>query len=176
MIAVSRSWDTVLSFPLVVATVLICTAAQAPQNAPTASSAPASAAAQKSPSPTNLKVLPKNLTDQQLHDLMEQWTVSLSAQCEACHAYDGDKANPDGTPRLNFADDSKQMKVIARLMVAMTDQINNGYIARLEGSGLPVTCGTCHRGRIVPEPFTGPVGSPVLKSSVTPANGPPQTR
>lgn len=171
----SRPLDAVLSFSLVVATALVCKAAQG-QNAPTASSTRASTAAQKSPSPPNLKVLPKNLTDQQLHDIMQQWTVSLSVQCGACHAYDGDKTNPDGTPKLNFADDSKEMKVVARFMVTMTEQINDGYIAKLEGSGLPVTCGTCHRGRIAPEPFVGPVGSPVLKSALLPANDSPQTR
>lgn len=169
MIAMSRCFETVLSSSLVVATALICTAARE-QDAPTASPARASVDAQKSSSPRNLKVLPKYLTDQQLHDTMEQWAVSLSVQCGACHAYDGDKINPDGTPKLNFADDSNQMKVIARLMVTMTDQINDGYIDKLEGSGLPVTCGTCHRGRISPEPFIGSVGNHALKSAVSPIN------
>lgn len=169
----SRSLDTMLSFSLVAATVLTCTAAQAPQNVPTASS---ERAVQKPSSLTNLKVLPGNLTNQQLQDVMEQWTVSLNVQCNACHAYDGDKLNSDGTPKLNFADDSKQMKLVARFMVTMTDQINDSYIAKLEGSGLPVTCGTCHRGRIAPEPFTGSAGSPILKSAVLPANDSSHTR
>ena len=165
-----RFLDTVLLSSLVVATVFMCTAARAPQTPQAASSAPTSSAAQKSPSAPNLKVLPRNLTDQQLHDIMEQWSVSLSVECGACHAYDGDKMNPDGTPKLNFADDSKEMKIVTRFMVTMTDQINAGYIAKLDGSGLPVTCGTCHRGRISPEPFIGSAGSQALKSAVLPAD------
>ena len=171
----SRFFEIVLSSSLVLATVLICTAARE-QDAPTASPARTSADAQKSSFPRNLKVLPRNLTDQQLHDIMEQWSVSLSVECGACHAYDGDKMNPDGTPKLNFADDSKEMKIVTRFMVTMTDQINAGYIAKLDGSGLPVTCGTCHRGRISPEPFIGSVGSQALKSAVSPINDSSRTR
>jgi hypothetical protein len=46
------------------------------------------------------------------------------------------------------------MKAIARLMYTMTDEINANYIAKVKGSGMPVTCGTCHRGQVSPEPFT----------------------
>jgi hypothetical protein len=44
------------------------------------------------------------------------------------------------------------MKEIARLMYTMTEQINRDFIVKVEGSGLPVTCGTCHRGHVSPEP------------------------
>ena len=47
-------------------------------------------------------------------------------------------------------------------MYTMTEEINSHYIAKVEGSGMPVTCGTCHRGQVSPEPFT-----------VQPAGGPP---
>ena len=57
------------------------------------------------------------------------------------------------------------MKAVARLMYTMTEEINSNYIAKVEGSGMPVTCGTCHRGHVSPEPFT-----------VQPAGGPPPTR
>ena len=39
-------------------------------------------------------------------------------------------------------------------MYTMTEEINSNYIAKVEGSGMPVTCGTCHRGQVSPEPFT----------------------
>jgi len=45
------------------------------------------------------------------------------------------------------------MKSVARIMYTMTDEINTRYIARIDGSGVPVTCGTCHRGKMGPEPF-----------------------
>jgi len=40
------------------------------------------------PAPTNLKVLPKNLTGQQVHDIMKQWNGELGVRCGACHAED----------------------------------------------------------------------------------------
>jgi cytochrome c553 len=104
--------------------------------------------------PTNLRVLPKNLSGQQVHDIMEQWAHSLGVRCDSCHSEDIDAVNQDERPRLNFADDSKPMKAVARIMYTMTDKINADYVAKVDGSGLPVTCGTCHRGEISPEPFT----------------------
>ena len=85
---------------------------------------------------------------------MEQWAHSLGVRCDSCHTEDLDAANLDRRPRLTFADDSKPMKTIARIMYTMTDKINADYVAKVDGSGLPVTCGTCHRGEISPAPFT----------------------
>jgi len=84
---------------------------------------------------------------------MQQWSYSLGVRCDSCHVADADKLDPDGRPRLNFADDSKRMKGTARIMYTMTEEININHIAKVEGSGMPVTCGTCHRGQISPEPF-----------------------
>ena len=106
------------------------------------------------PAPTNLKVLPQDLTGLEVHDIMEQWARAMGAQCDSCHVEDPKNAAPDGHPRLNFPDDSKPMKAVARLMYRMTEEINNNYIAKFEDSGIPVTCSTCHRGRVSPEPFT----------------------
>jgi hypothetical protein len=57
---------------------------------------------------------------------------------------------------LNFADDSKPEKATARLMVKMVEEINTQYISKLDNSGMPVTCATCHRGHINPPPFVAP--------------------
>ncbi len=46
------------------------------------------------------------------------------------------------------------MKAVARLMYTMTEEINSKYIATVNGSGMPVTCGTCHRGAVSPELFS----------------------
>ena len=48
----------------------------------------------------------------------------------------------------NFADDSKYTKVVARRMVQMTRQINQGWQTHVAQTG--VTCYTCHRGHAVP--------------------------
>ncbi len=126
------------------------------------------------PTPTNLQVLSKGLSGQQVHDIMEQWASSLGVRCDSCHAEDHDNSGPDGRPRLNFADDSKRMKGIARIMYSMTEKINSNYIAKVEGSGMPVTCGTCHRGAIGPEPFAAqpPNVPPVVKFAPAGEQGP----
>lgn len=108
------------------------------------------------PAPINLKVLPRNLTGQQVHDLMDEWSNELGVRCIACHIKEPEGVSSDGTKTSTFAEDTKPMKGIARLMYAMTEKINSNFIATVEGSGMPVTCGTCHRGNISPEPFTPP--------------------
>lgn len=108
------------------------------------------------PAPKNLQVLPKNLTAEQVHEIMHKWAGELGAKCTTCHAVDPNRVGPNGRPVLNFADDSKQEKRTARLMFKMTENINENYISMVENSGQPVTCGTCHRGHVTPEPFIPP--------------------
>ena len=133
----------------------LCQAPQGPQPAPS----------RTFPAPTNLRVLPKDLTGQEVHDIMEQWAGSLGTRCNSCHVEDSENVALDGHSRLNFADDSKPMKAVARLMYRMTEEINNNYIAKVEGSSILVTCGTCHRGEVSPEPFTiqSPDGQPTTQ-------------
>jgi hypothetical protein len=105
------------------------------------------------PAPTNLQALPKTMTGQQVHDLMEEWSRQLNTTCDGCHAYDRNHLGPDGKLALNYADDSKDMKRVARMMVTMMDLINTNYISKVEGSGVPVSCGMCHRGDIGAQPY-----------------------
>jgi hypothetical protein len=113
------------------------------------------------PPPTNLQVLPKNLTGRQVRDIMDTWAGSLGVKCEFCHTADLKNVGPNGRPRVNYADDSKPDKQIARIMVTMTQQMNKDYISKAmdldkDGMGKPVTCGTCHRGHEMPEEFVIP--------------------
>ncbi|HMG88240.1 MAG TPA: c-type cytochrome [Terracidiphilus sp.] len=108
------------------------------------------------PAPTNLKVLPKTMTGEQVHELMHKWEASLGAECSTCHAADPKNIGPNGKPRLNFADDSKPEKATARLMYRMVDDINGNYVEKVENSGVGVSCGTCHRGHLDPPIFTPP--------------------
>lgn len=149
---------TLLSAALVV----VATAAQAPQDARRPATAATTPSPPTYPDPTNLKALPKNLTGQQVHDIMERWNSELGVRCGACHAEDPGIVTTDGPARPALAEDSKALKEIARLMYTMTEQINTNYIVRVAGSSMPVTCSTCHRGNIGPEPFT-----------IQPAGGPP---
>ena len=118
------------------------------------------------PAPTNLKVLPKNLTGKQVRDIMEGWSGALGVHCDACHTPEPGKVGPNGWPRMNFPDDSKPEKNTARLMYKMTQKINDDYVSMIdmdhdEAKGEDhadhkVTCGTCHRGHQHPEAYIPP--------------------
>ncbi|UWZ86543.1 c-type cytochrome [Occallatibacter riparius] len=108
------------------------------------------------PAPKNLKVLPKNLTGNQVHDIMEGWAGSLGVHCDNCHSVDPGKVGPNGRPRLNFADDSKPEKNTARLMYTMTQKINDDTMSMVNDGQSKVTCGTCHRGHKKPEAYVPP--------------------
>ena len=152
----------------------VSTVAQAPQappsQQPAAGAPPHEEHDQPHPAPTNLKVLPKNLTGDQVHEIMEGWAAALGAHCNTCHTADPNNIGPDGRPRLIFADDSKPEKSTARLMFKMVEDINENYISMVENSGAGVTCGTCHRGHLGPEPFVATHGG---KSSPLPPPSPP---
>jgi len=111
---------------------------------------------EEEPAPTNLKVLPKNLTGEQVHEIMHKWAADLGGHCDTCHTADPTKIGPNGRPQLNFADDTKPEKATARLMYKMVEDINTNYVGKIDNSGAPVTCGTCHRGHLGPEPFVPP--------------------
>ena len=145
---------TAAAFALLAAAVLaVSTLAQAPQAAPAQPSPAGGQPPRDYPAPTNLKVLPKTLTGQQVRDIMEKWEGSLGAHCSTCHTADPKNIGPNGKPRLNFADDSKEDKQTARKMFKMVEDINSNYISKIDNSGAPVTCGTCHRGHLGPEPY-----------------------
>lgn len=96
------------------------------------------------------------MTGQQVRDVMEKWEGDLGVKCSTCHTADPNNVGPNGRPRLNFADDSKPEKQTARLMYQMLEKINTDYISKVQGSGMPATCGTCHRGHFAPEPYVAP--------------------
>lgn len=140
------------------------------------------------PPPTNLKVLPKDLTGAQVREIMEKWAGSLGVHCDTCHMADPNNPGPNGRPRMNFADDSKPDKQIARIMYTMTETINSDYISKTkaidtDAMDMKVECGTCHRGHEMPEAFVipheqrpggpggGPGGPPA--GAAPPSGGPP---
>jgi hypothetical protein len=109
--------------------------------------------------PTNLQVLPKTMTGEQVHQVMHGWAAALGTECSHCHAEDPNRKMPNGRPALNFASDEKPEKNTARLMYRMTQDINKNYVSMVQeknGGGAPVTCGTCHRGHVEPPLFVPP--------------------
>ncbi len=140
-----------LSIALIAAVLLMAAAVQ-----PAASQAPAQEQHHHHmPIPdkfTNLQVLPKDISKDQLVDIMRTFSHSLGVRCDFCHEFKDEK--PD------FASDVKDEKNAARNMMKMVHTINTNYMPKLEP--LPgeekkqtgVNCWTCHRGE--KEPAQGP--------------------
>ena len=99
---------------------------------------------------TNLKVLPKDTTPDQIMTIMKAYAEALSVSCVGCHKGKVDSEYSE----IDFADDSKENKEVSRSMILMTRDINTKY-----PDGLPeasekepaVTCATCHRRNRHPE-------------------------
>jgi len=109
-----------------------------------------SAAAQEAEKFKNLKVLPKDISTQELRTIMGQFTRALGVRCGYCHT------NKPGEQELDFALDDKDEKKTARVMMQMTHDLNEKYIATLEDHSNPaiqVQCVTCHRGIAHPRPL-----------------------
>lgn len=99
----------------------------------------------------NLKILPKDISHQQLGKIMHGYNDALGVQCNFCHAASKDTSihHPD------FASDEKPEKNVARSMMKMTVKINKKFFeskhAFIGDSTLSVTCITCHHGNPHPE-------------------------
>jgi hypothetical protein len=113
---------------------------------------PAGAARKPMPKPVNLKVLPKDISSQDLMKTMFAFSQQLGVQCTFCHAQDAAAKHP------NFASDDKPEKNTARTMMLMTQEVNAKYLSQIhDPDAAPdqktVTCGTCHRGHSMPVTF-----------------------
>lgn len=103
----------------------------------------------------NLKVLPKDITEQKLDSIMNAYTAALKVSCDFCHI-------PAKAPlfsiarasgELDFALDNP-MKEEARKMIRLTMDINTKYFyfdSTIRPEYLNVVgCNTCHRGNPFP--------------------------
>jgi hypothetical protein len=99
----------------------------------------------------NLKILPKNISHEQLGKIMHGFNDALGVHCDFCHARskDPNEKHPD------FVSDEKPEKNMARSMMKMTVKINKKFFevkgAAIGDTSLVVTCGTCHHGKPHPE-------------------------
>lgn len=91
----------------------------------------------------NLKVLPKNISHDELKNIMDDFKVALGVKCNFCHA-----ARKDDPSKLDFASDENEHKEIARKMMRMTAKINKSYFNKKQedGSLKAISCATCHNG------------------------------
>ena len=98
----------------------------------------------------NLKVLPKDITKDEMHKVMEEWEHALGARCSFCHVRNED------TKKMDWASDAKPEKEMAREMYKMTQAINKKYFhAKKDSTGRimesSLNCYSCHRGVSHPE-------------------------
>ncbi len=105
-------------------------------------------AAVKAPQERNLKVLPKDISEQKLDSIMESYNKALGVKCEFCHVKQ--KVYPGN---IDYRSDAEPMKENAREMMRMTIEINKNHFyfnKDIQPEYLnTITCKTCHRG----EPF-----------------------
>ena len=99
----------------------------------------------------NLKVLPKDISHEDLDKIMDSWKAALGVKCGFCHAPSADSTSH----HLDFASDAKPEKNIARHMYKMTGKINKKYFSFAKddkGASIAVvSCVTCHRGSPHPD-------------------------
>lgn len=100
----------------------------------------------------NLKVLPQNITHDELIATMRGFAAALGTRCDHCHV-----ENPAGSKeRFEFASDKKPEKNVARTMLRMTRTVNAEYLSHVNEHGQTVTCMTCHLRHTVPPPPPAP--------------------
>jgi len=96
---------------------------------------------------TNLKVLPKDISREDLVNTMKGFALGLGVRCQFCHVGEGDDLST-----FDFASDAMEHKQVAREMLLMTMEINRKFIAKIaeEEKDSRVRCMTCHRGKEEP--------------------------
>lgn len=92
----------------------------------------------------NLKILPKDISDEELKGMMRTFNTSLGVKCSFCHA-------PGSDGKMDFASDANPKKDVTRDMMNMTYGINKKYFGKdiLKEEG-EVSCFTCHQGKEKP--------------------------
>ena len=102
----------------------------------------------------NLKVLPKNISHEELDSVMHLFNNALGVKCNFCHA--AQKENPK---KLDFASDEKGEKDATREMMRMTNRINKKFFKYKKDDEHPIPpvgCVTCHHGDPHPEAKAAP--------------------
>jgi len=100
--------------------------------------------------PTNLKVLPEDISPGELRATMMSFIKATGSRCSNCHV----AIENGGTRTMDFPLDDKENKRTARKMITMVRNIND-YLTDNLGTDstdhVTVECATCHRGVAKPE-------------------------
>ena len=98
----------------------------------------------------NLKVLPSDISKDELLNVMRSFTSALGVRCDFCHV----EKEGQQFGSFNFVSDEKDNKKKARIMMEMVHDINTDYLSKLSEFSkdiIEVKCVTCHRGVKEPE-------------------------
>ncbi|MFQ5629344.1 MAG: c-type cytochrome [bacterium] len=97
---------------------------------------------------TNLQVLAKDISKQELTGHMRNFAIGLGVRCQFCHV--GEAGQPLST--FDFASDEKKTKKTARIMMQMVQNINGDHLEKISGRtrSIQVNCVTCHHGQSKP--------------------------
>src|ERR1700730_11314378 len=119
------------------------------------------------PTPKNLQVLPKDMPAPQVVALMRTINLALGVQCGYCHVFVA-----AGDPGNDFAADTKTPKLVARVMMQMTSEINAKLAANNKNPADQIPRGEwplCHRGAAIPvvPPAAAP-GTPAAPAGMPP--------
>jgi hypothetical protein len=105
---------------------------------------------QEKPGYKNLKVLSKNISDDDMDYVMETFSVNLGVNCLFCHP-----GQMNGTEyHFDYVTDQLLNKRVARDMLRMTMNLNKKYF-NTQMTGMMnikgrIWCKTCHQGTPVP--------------------------
>jgi hypothetical protein len=98
----------------------------------------------------NLKVLPKDISNEELDIVMEKFEKALNVDCGFCHV-----KNRKDTLQWDYASDEKPEKDITLIMMRMTEKINFEFfdykLTYKKDEVMAVSCYTCHYGSPRPE-------------------------
>src|SRR5215208_4521040 len=131
----------VLSTFVAVLLVTAAIAAQAPQG---------QGGAPQLPPPKNLTFFAKDMTNQQLLTIMQDFNAALVVNCAYCHVMEPPLTNP----KNDFASDEKEPKKAARVMLQLARDVNMKLQSDLGKPAAQLTnvqCVTCHRGVAIPK-------------------------
>jgi hypothetical protein len=99
--------------------------------------------------PTNLKVLPKTISHDDLMKIMHGYCKALGVHCTECHAMAA--GSTQDHPQMDFASDANAKKNTARDMIKMVNAINGKYLGKIDNGMLEqINCVTCHNGHTKP--------------------------
>ncbi|MEJ2613943.1 MAG: c-type cytochrome [Ignavibacteriaceae bacterium] len=118
---------------------------------------------------TNLTVLPKTISKEDLISVMRNFTEGLGVKCGFCHVEEEGQSQH----KFDFSSDDKDNKKKARIMMKMINKINDDYISELKdfGSGnvIKVKCITCHHGLKEPKTLAQELNGVIKRKGIVDA-------